>query len=584
MKNTISFIHSPNIRYDQNYGTLFPPVWAYTLAAHLPLGWESRVFDCTFEPLDRVADSLVFAFSGQNQDLEPVLDAHSILKTRFPKSLFIIGGPMTWSLQQEDELDHLQPFDHIFILDGEETLPNFLNQIIDTNAPPPEKIISGDRFDLGSSRAMKISQDDFSAQKYYGTIIEVSRGCPFLCEFCDIRVLPNNNRSHNKPINLIIEEIDFFARLGVTQFQFACDNFIGDLNWARECVDAILEWKTQTNISLSIFTWLTLNLFKDPNLMENMRRAGFSILFIGLESVNENSLLETAKVQNSTRLEEAVRAIQSFGFIIAPGFIFGFDSDPDSIFQDTLNFLETSGLIGGDPSFLMALPGTPLYRRMKNSSRLVINTTKPTNREKISTNIRYLQDSESLVMGFLSFIKTYNSADFQFHRYKNHLESLAYDDSYIDTKNIGYGSPIQYLRLQFRDSTNRKFLFGRILFLLEDFRNLLAFAKAWRLTKRYSKNAPGLISHFNYWIYAWTNMHMKYKNINHSDFSLHSVGKDFNYSNLIDQELEREQFDLESIGPNSRKAAHQSKFTRAALLKLAEQNPQHTLTETVEEK
>ena len=79
-------------------------------------------------------------------------------------------------------------------------------------------------------------------------------------------------------------------------------------------------------------------------------------------------------------------------------------------------------------------------------------------------------------------------------------------------------------------------------------------------------------------------MYMKYKNINHSDFSLHSVGKGFNYGNLIDQELEREQFDLESVGPNSRKESHQSKFTRAALLKLAEQNSQHTLTETVEEK
>jgi len=35
----ITFVHNPDIRYDQNYGTYFAPLWAYTLASHVPDNW-----------------------------------------------------------------------------------------------------------------------------------------------------------------------------------------------------------------------------------------------------------------------------------------------------------------------------------------------------------------------------------------------------------------------------------------------------------------------------------------------------------------------------------------------------------------
>ena len=86
--------------------------------------------------------------------------------------------------------------------------------------------------------------------------------------------------------------------------------------------------------------------------------AGFSIINIGIESVNRNSLLETAKVQNTaTELQNAVSTIHSYGFVIIPGFIFGFDSDDKEVFNDTLKFKIDTGLIGGEPAFLQALAG-----------------------------------------------------------------------------------------------------------------------------------------------------------------------------------------------------------------------------------
>ena len=74
---------------------------------------------------------------------------------------------------------------------------------------------------------------------YYGAVVEVSRGCPFLCEFCDIRILPDNNRSHCKNPSLIGQDVENLIKFGKRQFIFACDNFIGDHVWAEKVVDEL---------------------------------------------------------------------------------------------------------------------------------------------------------------------------------------------------------------------------------------------------------------------------------------------------------------------------------------------------------
>lgn len=63
---------------------------------------------------------------------------------------------------------------------------------------------------------------------YYGAAIEVSRGCPFLCEFCDIRTKPGNNTANNKNIDVILTELGYFSSLGVNNILFACDKFTGN--------------------------------------------------------------------------------------------------------------------------------------------------------------------------------------------------------------------------------------------------------------------------------------------------------------------------------------------------------------------
>jgi len=566
MKSTITFVHAPELRYDQNYGTLFSPLWAYTLAAHIPESWDVIIADCIVEDPKTIARSEVFAFSGINQDIESIRKVHGLLKEKYPDATFILGGPITWSLEQEGKLSILEFFDRLFILDGEETLPKFLRSFEAGDLAGIPKVIRAERFPV--SRALPIRFDLYAqkSRNYYGALIEVSRGCPFLCEFCDIRVLPGNNRSNNKDVGLIVEELDRYFSLGVTQFQFACDNFIGDLVWARECADAIIEWKSRTGAKISIFTWLTINLYKLPDLMTKMRQAGFSILFIGIESVNRNSLLETAKVQNTKSLLPAVREIHSYGFIIAPGFIFGFDSDGDTVFEDTLQFFLDSGLIGGDPSFLMALPGTPLFERVKRTGRLIERDESVTTREKIVTNMRYLQDAGFLARGFIGFLKGYTNAGFQLARFKEHLDIITASDNFLANDGVGYGSPREYLKLQFKDPVNRRFMFLRMGYVLRNPATFVAVLRAWLMMKRLSRKIPGLAIHFNYWVYVWTNIGLKYWGLKERDIALNSVAEDFDISTLIGTEP-AEPTRANADGP---KVKQQARLTNQALKQVVE--------------
>ena len=123
---SITFVHAPDrfLAETQQYGAMFMPVWAYTLAAYIdrPERYDLRLCDLRFDEIDDIAEADLFAFSGVNQDYEAIVDAQSQLHKRFPNSTFIIGGPVAWSLNQAGEADKLAVFDHIFVGDGEEAL------------------------------------------------------------------------------------------------------------------------------------------------------------------------------------------------------------------------------------------------------------------------------------------------------------------------------------------------------------------------------------------------------------------------------------------------------------------------------
>ena len=448
----VAFIHAPDPGYadTQNYGAKFMPVWAYTLAAHIPDDgrFATSLYDCRFEPEEKIAEHDVFLFSGINQDSGNMEAVRARLKARFPNSTSMVGGPICWSFDQAGTLDTLDGFDYVFIGDGEGEIAGLL-ETLRTDEPLERVNRAMERYAIADAQPFHKPMLDETVGRYYGAVLEVSRGCPFLCEFCDIRILPDNNRSHNKSPDLIVQELDHLCRRGVNQILFACDNFIGEPRWAEEVIDKILEWQERTGFRPSLYTWLTINLYKFDDLMVKMRKCGFDMLFIGIESFSKNSLLETAKVQNTaTDMVSVVREIQSYGFIVVAGLIFGFDSDTDDSFQVTLDGLRDSALLSGDPSLLTALPGTPLYRRMKLSGRLR-DVRFGLGGYKYQTNIRYLLSARQMVDGYKWFVTEFCNGAYQYKRLKGFFDLL--EEGRFVAMEEGFGNLGLFLKMIFKN-------------------------------------------------------------------------------------------------------------------------------------
>ena len=125
------------------------------------------------------------------------------------------------------------------------------------------------------------------------------------------------------------------------------------------------------SILLTLFTEVSVNLADDEELMQLMVQAGFSKVFVGIETPNEASLSECDKKQNTSRdLIATVKTIQNHGFEVMGGFIVGFDNDPASIFKTQINFIQKSGIVTAMVGLLNAPKGTRLYQRLKRENRL----------------------------------------------------------------------------------------------------------------------------------------------------------------------------------------------------------------------
>ncbi len=565
----VALVHAVDVRIaeTQMFGIHFMPVWAYTLAAHLEdvPGLELELHDLRIAPLApgaRPAD--VYLFTGINQDCDAILATAAEVRRVAPKALLAIGGPICWSYEMAGRLGKLDAFDHVFIGDGEETLPAFLLGLQRGDASP-RIVRAAARFDLARARPMNDRLLRQTAGRYYGGVLEVSRGCPFLCEFCDIRVQPDNNRSHVKPPELIVKEVDRFWELGIRQTLFACDHFAGDPRWAETVCDRLIEWKAATGRSMSLYTWLTIDLAHHPRLLQKLRAAGFDMFFIGVESFSRSSLLETAKIQNTTLdLPQALRVIQSYGFIVVAGLIMGFDTDTEDIVDVTLRGILDAGLISGDPSLLTALPGTPLYHRMRLSGRLR-DAKLGLGGFKYQTNIRYLRPADAIRAGFMRFVREFNRGAYQYGRLRRFVATIEASDVYAPPASAtGYANLGRLLSMTVRRPAYLLLLAARVARLVGHPARLACIARAAAMVAVRSTRERPLWFYFKFWLFNWSNSLVKYSGLSERDFDIESVPADFALASVLPADYETPS----PVENASGKAAAQRKLTARSLKSL----------------
>jgi radical SAM superfamily enzyme YgiQ (UPF0313 family) len=175
-----------------------------------------------------------------------------------------------------------------------------------------------------------------------------------------------------KPIENVLTEVEILRQNGVNSIFFTDANFIGNRRRAKELLLSLAEYGKTTHYTINFSTEVSLDVAEDHALLELFQKANFTLLYIGIESPNVESLQETKKNQNLRfPILEQIYKIQSYGIIVWAGMIVGFDHDKTDIFVLQEAFFKSSRIPITSLGPLVALPTTPLFARMQQEGRLL---------------------------------------------------------------------------------------------------------------------------------------------------------------------------------------------------------------------
>lgn len=213
--------------------------------------------------------------------------------------------------------------------------------------------------------------DLYPNEKANFAALQTSRGCPYQCEFCDAIVFMGRAQRF-KSDDQVIEELQALYDLGHDTIFLTDDNFTIYRRRCRELLERIRAWNgTDGRDKLALITQMSVDVAREPELMKLCAQAGLQKAFIGIESVNDEAMEETKKVQNARiDLLQAMDDIIAHGIRISAGLMVGFDSDATDIFQRQYEFAMSSPVLGWYVSVLNAPTGTPLYARLEKDNRL----------------------------------------------------------------------------------------------------------------------------------------------------------------------------------------------------------------------
>lgn len=211
--------------------------------------------------------------------------------------------------------------------------------------------------------------DRFPPWRYWPQYsVQTTRGCRFNCDYCSVIRINGRGARHHNPHDVIAQLKRRTERNRLTAgLMFTDDDFGSDLDYTTELLEAMVAaevkvaWTAQSSIGIA----------RHPELLALARRAGCSVLFLGLESITRESLLEANKKNRPSEYAELIGRIHDEGIAVEGAFIFGFDHDGPSVFADTIDFADEIGI---DLTFLNILtpaPGTATFARLWDQGRIV---------------------------------------------------------------------------------------------------------------------------------------------------------------------------------------------------------------------
>lgn len=206
-------------------------------------------------------------------------------------------------------------------------------------------------------------RDLFHSQHFLTqAVFEATRSCSHDCEFC---VAPSawGRNPYHKPIDWVIEDIRQFGKKTII---FVDLNLIADKAYAQELFTKLIP------LNVHWYGLSTVLLAHDRTLLELVARSGCKGLLLGLETVNQGSLMDARKSFNGTvGFKGLMDDLHQLGIAIQGCFVFGLDHDTPDVFDATVEFAINSGVDLPRFAILTPFPGTPLHHRLDREGRIL---------------------------------------------------------------------------------------------------------------------------------------------------------------------------------------------------------------------
>ena len=334
--------------------SLFPPLGLATLASYLEADDQAWIVDEHVEPnpLDDDPDLVVIQVYITNAKR-----AYRIADSYRSRGIRVCLGGLHVTSLPDEAAKHA---DHLFLGPGEESFPRFLDDL--RRGRPEARYISKMRTLVG---VPPIRRDLIHRHRYLvPNSIVVTRGCPHHCSFCYKDAFFEGGKGfYVQAVDDALAEIE---RLPGRHLYFLDDHLLGNRRFASEL------FKEMKGMGRLWQAASTVDGVLRGDLIEEAAEAGLRSLFVGFETLDDDTLRFANKPQNLGRdYDRAIRRLDDLGVMINGSFVFGLDGDGPDVFDRTVDWAVSRGLTTATFHIATPYPGTAYYKEIERQGRLL---------------------------------------------------------------------------------------------------------------------------------------------------------------------------------------------------------------------